>query len=65
MKAEMLYGKMLNYNFAVTKVGYLGHLISSNGISVDRQNFQASKVQAIQCFPDQITKEMCSRFLDW
>lgn len=58
LRKHKLYAKMSKCTFAAKEVEYLGHILSPNGISVDKQ-----KVQAIQEWPTPRSKKDVQSFL--
>ena len=58
LREQKFYGKLSKCYFAVTQVEYLGHIISSEGISVDQE-----KVKAISNWPRPKSKRDVQSFL--
>ena len=58
LRQQKFYGKLSKCYFAVNEVEYLGHIISSNGISVDQE-----KVKAISEWPRPKNKRDVQSFL--
>ena len=58
LREQKFYGKLSKCDFAVNEVEYLGHIISSNGISVEKE-----KVKAISEWPRPKSKRDVQSFL--